>query len=136
MPTEEGDAAATHIKGRYSPPASDVWGVLIALSVISIWALVFHHAIWGVRLPTKLADVHVLPTALWPASAPVSHQPFNASGIVGQAMQFVTNTSQVVSSTASQQCKAEQGAACGGSSSLLEIILTFMALEFMYTGEC
>jgi hypothetical protein len=111
--------------------------VLISLTVISVWALVFHHAIFRVRLPTNLADVHLLPAALLPARAPASHQPLNASaiGIVDQAVQLITNTSQSLSSPASQQCQAEQAAPYGGSSSLLEIILTFMALEFMYTGD-
>lgn len=136
MPSEEGEAAAPHIKARYSPPSSDVWGVLIALTVISVWALVFHHAIFRVRIPTRLADVHLLPTVMWPAGAPAS-QPLNhtPTGILDQAADLRGNTSEFVSSTTSQQCQAEQTCAYGGSSSLLEIILTFMALEFMYTGE-
>jgi len=139
LPAEEGDAAAPQIKARYSPPSSDVWGVLICLTVIGIWAATFHHAIFRVRLPTSLADVHLLPTAIWPAKMSAAQQGLAAtcSSTFDPAAQLVTNTTLNASTSmdSSQQCQAPQAAApYGGSSSLLEIIATFLVLEFMYTG--
>nr|G3F5K2.1 RecName: Full=Beta-carotene 4-ketolase; Short=PbBKT [Protosiphon botryoides]AEM45621.1 beta-carotene ketolase [Protosiphon botryoides] len=52
MPAEHGSKAGNDVKHKYSPPKSDVWGVLVACTVITTWAALFYHSIFQIKLPS------------------------------------------------------------------------------------
>ncbi|KAL6754642.1 beta-carotene C-4 oxygenase [Haematococcus lacustris] len=63
LPSEESDAARPGLKNAYKPPPSDTKGITMALAVIGSWAAVFLHAIFQIKLPTSLDQLHWLPVS-------------------------------------------------------------------------
>lgn len=51
MPEEASPACLPAKKHLYRPPASDLPGIAIACTVIGLWAVLLHHALFRVRLP-------------------------------------------------------------------------------------
>lgn len=140
---DETDAAAAKpdIKHKYRPPMSDVWGVLVACTVIGVWGLLFWHAMFHVRLPWDVpeqASSHAsfgngpVCSVNLVLNSTISSLPGNCSATATLPQPPPLTTSSPSQSEAS----TSQPETAVTPSSWLHVIVLFFALEFLYTGGC